>query len=60
MAKANTPIMLGRTGLQVCRMGMGGIPIQRLSLRASDRLLERAVEMGINFFDSARVYTDSE
>ena len=41
-------------------MGMGGIPIQRLSVQQADRLLENAVEAGINFFDTARIYTDSE
>lgn len=41
-------------------VGFGGIPIQKLTLEASDGLLERAVEKGINFFDTARIYTDSE
>ena len=51
---------MGATGLRVQRMGMGGIPIQRLTLAQSDRLLENAVGAGINFFDTARIYTDSE
>ncbi|MBN2346299.1 MAG: aldo/keto reductase [Candidatus Aminicenantes bacterium] len=42
------------------RMGMGGIPIQRLEVSASDRVLEKAVDCGIAFFDTARIYTDSE
>jgi hypothetical protein len=41
-------------------MGMGGIPIQRLDARESDRVLEKAIDSGINFFDTARGYTDSE
>ena len=53
-------VTLGATGLQVMRMGMGGIPIQRLDAQGSDRVLEKAVECGINFFDTARGYTDSE
>ena len=44
----------------VLRMGMGGIPIQRLDLPGSDRVLENAIATGINFFDTARAYTDSE
>jgi len=44
----------------VLRMGMGGIPIQRLETSASDRVLEKAVDAGIGFFDTARGYTDSE
>jgi predicted aldo/keto reductase-like oxidoreductase len=47
-------------GLQVLRMGMGGIPIQRLDVKQSDQVLEKAVAAGINFFDTARIYTDSE
>ena len=53
-------VQLGATGLKIMRMGMGGIPIQRLSVDQSDRLLENAVAAGINFFDTARIYTDSE
>jgi predicted aldo/keto reductase-like oxidoreductase len=57
---------LGRTvnlvpgGMAVLRMGMGGIPIQRLDVKRSDLVLEKAVAAGINFFDTARIYTDSE
>ncbi len=47
-------------GMKVLRMGMGGIPIQRLEVKESDRVLEKAVDSGINFFDTARGYTDSE
>ncbi len=53
-------IKLGKTGIKVKRIGMGGIPIQRLKISESDRLLEKAVEAGINFYDTARIYTDSE
>jgi uncharacterized protein len=53
-------VRLGATGLKILRMGMGGIPIQRLSVDQSDRLLENALATGINFFDTARIYTDSE
>lgn len=42
------------------RMGMGGIPIQRLEAGESDRLLQKALDCGINFFDTARGYSDSE
>jgi predicted aldo/keto reductase-like oxidoreductase len=47
-------------GMKILRMGMGGIPIQRLDTPRSDRVLEKAVASGINFFDTARGYTDSE
>ncbi|MDR0382282.1 MAG: aldo/keto reductase [Oscillospiraceae bacterium] len=51
---------LGRTGLQVSRSGFGAIPIQRLSFDDAAVLLRRAYEGGINFFDTARAYGDSE
>jgi hypothetical protein len=53
-------ITLGKTNLTVRRIGFGGIPIQRLTPGESDRVIGRAVEMGINFFDTSRIYTDSE
>jgi predicted aldo/keto reductase-like oxidoreductase len=53
-------LVLVPRGMKVLRMGMGGIPIQRLDSASSDRVLEKAVASGINFFDTARIYTDSE
>jgi predicted aldo/keto reductase-like oxidoreductase len=53
-------IRLGRTGLSVTRTGFGALPVQRLSLEEGARLLRRAYDAGINFFDTARGYTDSE
>jgi aryl-alcohol dehydrogenase-like predicted oxidoreductase len=53
-------IRLGRTGLMVSRPAFGALPLQRLSLSEADRLLKRAADAGINFFDTARSYTDSE
>jgi len=51
-------IRLGRTGLMVSRSGFGAIP--RLDKAEAGRLLPKAYESGINFFDTARSYTDSE
>jgi predicted aldo/keto reductase-like oxidoreductase len=53
-------IPLGKTDLNVNPIGFGGIPIQRLSPRESDKVIEKALDMGVNFFDSSRIYTDSE
>jgi len=53
-------IRLGRTNLMVSRSGFGAIPIQRLSFEETKALLRRAYDNGINFFDTARAYTDSE
>ena len=51
---------LGRTDLDVSVVGFGGIPIQGVSIDEADRILKKALDTGINFFDSARAYTDSE
>ncbi len=53
-------VRLGRTGLQVTRVAMGCIPIQRLDTDGAVTLLRQANEAGVNFFDTAHVYTDSE
>lgn len=46
--------ILGRTGLKVSVVGFGGIPIQRVSEAESAAVINRALELGINFFDTAR------
>jgi uncharacterized protein len=51
---------LGRTGLSVCRSGFGALPIQRVATDEAVRILRKAYENGINFFDTARMYSDSE
>ncbi|MCP4219152.1 MAG: aldo/keto reductase [bacterium] len=53
-------VQLGKTGLKVNPVGFGGIPIQRLSAAESDAVVQKALDMGINFFDTSRIYTDSE
>jgi len=51
---------LGRTDLVVTRTAFGALPIQRLDTATATRLLRRAHEAGITFFDTARGYSDSE
>jgi aryl-alcohol dehydrogenase-like predicted oxidoreductase len=51
---------LGKTGLMVTRSAFGALPIQRLSAEEAVSLLRAALDGGINFFDTARAYTDSE
>lgn len=53
-------VRLGRTGLMVSRLAMGCLPLQRLDKDGAVRLLRRAFDAGVNFFDTAHVYTDSE
>lgn len=52
--------VLGRTGLVVKEIGMGGIPIIRVPFKRAVKVVRRAYEMGINYFDTARAYQDSE
>lgn len=52
--------ILGKTGLEISRLGFGGIPIQRIDAEGTKALLHQAVEAGINYIDTARGYTVSE
>ena len=51
---------LGRTDIMASRSGFGALPIQRVSFSEAASLLKKAFANGINFFDTARSYTDSE
>lgn len=53
-------IRLGRTNLMVTRSGFGALPIQRITFGDAKVILRKAYDNGINFFDTARGYTDSE
>ena len=53
-------ITLGKTQITVNKNGFGCLPVQRVSVEEAVRLLRKARENGINFFDTARAYTDSE
>ncbi len=52
--------ILGRTNLTVSRTAFGALPIQRVSFDQANTLLRKAYNHGINFFDTARGYSDSE
>lgn len=53
-------IRLGRTELMVGASSFGALPIQRLSKPEAVKLLREAYELGMNYFDTAHGYTDSE
>lgn len=53
-------LLLGKTGLWVEKNGFGALPIQRISDDDAVYLLKKAYDNGINFFDTARAYSDSE
>ena len=53
-------VRLGRTNIVVSKNGFGALPIQRVSSEEAVRILRKAYDGGINYFDTARFYTDSE
>ncbi len=60
MGEIMEKIRLGRTDLMVTRSSFGALPIQRVSFDEAKKLLRKAYDNGINFFDTARAYSDSE
>ncbi len=53
-------IRLGRTNLYATEVSFGALPIQRISKEDAAKLLRTAYDRGVNFFDTANFYTDSE
>lgn len=53
-------ITLGRTGITVPQNAFGALPIQRISTEDAVKLLRKAYDGGMRFFDTARAYSDSE
>lgn len=53
-------ITLGSTGICTPQNAFGALPIQRDSTEQAVALLRRAYEGGMTFFDTARLYSDSE
>lgn len=51
---------LGRTGLQVSIIGFGGTWISQLRMDDAVKVIRRAYELGINYFDTAKLDGDSE
>lgn len=52
--------ILGKTGLKISRLGLGGIPIQKIDARGTKELIGELLDKGVNFIDTARGYTVSE
>ncbi len=53
-------IRLGKTELYVTKNGFGALPVQRVGMDEACKILLKAYNGGINYFDTARMYTDSE
>lgn len=53
-------MILGKTGIEATRLGFGGIPIQRVSETEAVGVVRHALETGMDFIDTSRMYTTSE
>lgn len=53
-------VKLGNTGIVANKNGFGALPIQRISEKEAIDLIHMALDGGVNFFDTARAYSDSE
>ena len=53
-------VTLGSTGISTVQNAFGALPIQRVSMQEAVRLLQRAYDGGMRYFDTARAYSDSE
>ena len=53
-------LTLGSTGITVPQNGFGALPVQRRSVEDAVKILRRAYEGGMTYFDTARAYSDSE
>ncbi|RLF19056.1 MAG: aldo/keto reductase [Thermoprotei archaeon] len=51
---------LGKTGLKVSVIGFGAIKLPEITVEEAIKVLNRAIDLGINFIDTARKYKDSE
>ena len=53
-------VRLGKTELQVSQVAFGGIPIMRRTKEDAVAVVREALDLGINFIDTAHGYSDSE
>ena len=53
-------VTLGKIGITVPQNAFGALPVQRVGMEDAVKILRRAYEGGMRFFDTARAYSDSE
>ena len=53
-------ITLGSTGIVTPQNAFGALPVQRRDMDTAVRILRKAYEGGMTYFDTARAYSDSE
>ncbi|MFC1718444.1 aldo/keto reductase [Candidatus Poribacteria bacterium] len=51
---------LGNTGMEVSVVGLGGVQLASSDTEYAVKVVRKALELGVNYFDTARVYFDSE
>ena len=60
MAQRLETAILGRTGLQVTRLGYGAMAVGNVSEDIAERMLDAVLDAGINFLDTSIDYSRSE
>jgi uncharacterized protein len=53
-------VRLGKSGLEVTKVGFGGIPIQRITEEEAIKVVRRALDLGVDWIDTANGYGTSE
>lgn len=51
---------LGKTGLKISTIGFGGIKLGNISQEETNNIVKLAIDGGMNYIDTARVYGNSE
>ena len=53
-------LRLGRTGLEVTKLGLGGVQLAKISTDEAIRVVTTGLDLGVSFLETARGYWDSE
>jgi aryl-alcohol dehydrogenase-like predicted oxidoreductase len=59
LAEAPMPMVtLGKSGLRVSRIAVGGFHASRNGTETAVEIIQRAIDLGVNFLDSAHLYNN--
>ena len=53
-------LVLGSTGIRTPKNAFGALPVQRVGMDEAVKILRKAYDGGMTYFDTARAYSDSE
>jgi len=53
-------VLLGKSGLEVSKIGFGSIPIQQVSDADAEVVIQWALDGGVNWIDTANMYGNAE